>query len=586
MLSLNSDAPLSKNAGPPALHWLQGAWAPLSIVRMLWKHSTLIAGGWILLAAAGAVLVHRLPDVYRAEALILIDSQKIPEKFIAPTIQVALQDHLATINQQILSATQLQRIIEDQKLYLEERKRQTPEEIVARMRKDTSITVDRTWSATRPAAFRVAYEGHNPKVVATVVNQVAGLFISENLKSREQRAEGTADFINSQLTQVRASLEQQEEKLREYKIQKMGQLPEQQTALVSTLARLHSELQGNQDVISRAEQNKVMLENTVRLAESSQVALQRAIELGNSQRSAPSPAAGTAFTPPAPVPVRPSQALRARLESLRLRYRDEHPEVKQLKAELETVEREEQRKDAEAAAGRRTASPADTASRAVERSAPAPSAEVVAELNRQREKIALSGIQLALAEKEIAARQEEHAHILRSIADYQARVEKIPLREQELTALTRDYEISKQNYQTLLDKKNTAGMAEQMEKQQQAERFTLQDRAQPPTKPVRPMRALLYPATSLGTLAFMLALAIAVELRKNAIMGEWELAKGTRVLGRISFIPPLQNRPVVTGPAATRWWPRPALIATVSSVLLLLLVTLAMNSGLIGRSWK
>ena len=519
---------------------------PISYIRMLWKHKTLIVSLWVVISAAGLFALRFIPDVYRAESLILVDSQKIPERFVTSTVEVALQDHLATLSQQILSSTQLEKVIEKFNLYPKQRQKLSPEQVIGVLREELEITPEKGWgggnTSKTAGAFRVAYEGENPTVVAGVVNEISGLFIAENLRTRELRAEGTSDFIESQLEEARKSLEKQEANLSRFKRERMGELPEQEAALIGTLARLHSELQGNQDATNRAEQNRIMLENTLRLAETSEDTLKRGIE----QASTPKPL--TAAVKPAlpdepdastPATELKSQILKARLEVLRLRYQEEHPEVKRLKAELEVVLKQEE----SAAASQPEKPPVKAARKSIPEpqiANPAVPPQLIADLNRERERVATVKTQLAVVKKEIESRVAERQRILRNIADYQMKVERLPLREQELASVTRDYEISKTNYKSLLDKKLSAGMATEMERRQQAERFTLQDPARIPTKPVKPKRMVLNGGAIFAGLALGLALALAIEFKKNQFLGEWELPPAVQVLGRV---PPISIRP-------------------------------------------
>ena len=104
-----------------------------------------------------------------------------------------------------------------------------------------------------------------------------------------------------------------------------------------------------------------------------------------------------------------------------------------------------------------------------------------------------------------------------------------------MAALTRDYETSKANYRSLLDKKISAEMASEMEHSQQSERFTIADPARVPAAPVKPKRPLLFGVGSLAGLALGLILGLALELKKNVFLGEWELPPDLAVLGRISL---------------------------------------------------
>ena len=75
----------------------------LSILRTIWKRKILILAAWIVFAACAVAVVRFMPVVYLAEAVVLIDSQKIPEKFVSATVANEAQDRIASIRQMLLS---------------------------------------------------------------------------------------------------------------------------------------------------------------------------------------------------------------------------------------------------------------------------------------------------------------------------------------------------------------------------------------------------------------------------------------------------------------------------------------------------
>ena len=118
--------------------------SPLSLVRMFWKRKLPILAGWLLLSAAAAVVVWKLPPHYMADALILIDSQKIPERFVASTVSTPVQERITAISQQIMSSTRLKSVIDEFNLYREYKNTAAPEEILEMMRADIKITTEQT----------------------------------------------------------------------------------------------------------------------------------------------------------------------------------------------------------------------------------------------------------------------------------------------------------------------------------------------------------------------------------------------------------------------------------------------------------
>jgi succinoglycan biosynthesis transport protein ExoP len=306
-----------------------------------------------------------------------------------------------------------------------------------------------------------------------------------------------------------------------YKLKWAGELPQQETALMGALSRLQQELQSNQDAIARGEQNKLVLENSLRFAESSVATLTRAVTVAAA--SAGTAAAGASVA--SGVPVRASVRLKAQLEDLSQRYYDDHPEVRRIKRELEQAQADDLK-----------IAPADTGEPGA--AVPSPAATEMSpfqvELDRQKERAAATRTQLQVLDQEVKARMAERQRILKDMGDYQARVEKLPIREQQMAGLTRDYETSKANYRSLLDKKISAEMATEMEHSQQSERFTIADPARPPESPIKPRRRAMYVAGALGGLALGLLLGLGRELKKDVFLGEWELPKNVLVLGRVS----------------------------------------------------
>jgi succinoglycan biosynthesis transport protein ExoP len=519
-----------------------GQFHVLSILRMLWKHKVMIGVVTGVLTGLAGVVIYRLQDVYRADAVILVDSQKIPEKFVASTVQENLQDSLNAISQQVLSSGQLQVIIDDLGLYREERLTKTPQEIFNQMRtRDLVIEQERGFTGSRAGAFRITYEGPDPKIVADVVNRVADLFIKANYRNREERAAGTSEFLEARVREAKKSLDAQEASLSQFKMRYSGQLPEQEGALMGALNRLQAELQANEDAINRARQNQLLLENTLQLAETSLAADTRALAAPRRSRTvapAPAPARVDQDLPPAP---KPSDAIRAQLVIARSRYLDDHPEVKRLKAELDRALAEEAQ--IEAARPKRPAaaeSPRVVAEtpRVIEAPEPAEALPTAMDLTRDRERVTTTKTQIELLTTEIASRNAARGRIEKDIRDYQSRVESLPLREQQMAALSRDYDTSKANYRSLLDKKMSAEVSGEMEKEQQSERFAIADPARIPTKPVKPRRLLYCGIAAVLALALCLGVVLLIELKKDVVLGEWELPSGMPVLGRIASMSP------------------------------------------------
>jgi polysaccharide biosynthesis transport protein len=148
--------------------------------------------------------------------------------------------------------------------------------------------------------------------------------------------------------------------------------------------------------------------------------------------------------------------------------------------------------------------------------------------------------QLQANRVEIANREQGIKDLKTKVTDYQARLNQEPVREQQLSDLTRGYEQSKANYDELLKKKNESAMATSMELLQQGERFRIIDPPSLPLKPDFPNR-LKFCVIGLGIgLALGAVVAGAFEMMDDRIYDEKEFQKLLPV-AVISEIPALAD---------------------------------------------
>lgn len=498
--------------------------SPLSIVRALWRRKWLILALSLVGSAATVAGVHGLRPVYQAEAVILVESQAIPEHFVAATVQTALEARLDALKQQVLSRDLLWGLVETLGLYREERRKLTKEEVLEIMRRDISIRLERGWSARGPGAFRVEYRAPKPEIAAEVANRVGMFFINENVRQRTVEADGTSEFLNGQLAAAEKRLREQETKLKEFKLAHNGELPQQEAALLAAMNQSRTELLGIQDSLSRAQQNKLILESSLAYAVSSLRELQESVRR-QTERSASTPA--EVRVPGLPATPTELERAQSQLRSLRDRYHDSHPEVQQMTLEVKRLEREA---SLQAARAPQSAPGSGGTNAAAELAAIRAQEDALRAANTRIQELRS---QISAVAGDIRVLESRRQRILDETADSQTRIRNIPIHEQELAALTRDYETCKTNYDSLLNKKLAADIAADMERREKSQRFVMLDPARVPQRPVRPRRTLLTAAGTMFSFLAAAALGFLLELRKGALLGEWELPADTFVLGRI-----------------------------------------------------
>lgn len=506
-----------------------------SLAEAIWKQKWAIAAVWAAVSIVAFLVTQVLPPVYQAEALVLLESQRIPHDFVSPTtVRADLWERLSSLDQRVLSHTQLLNLIESFGLYREETRKLNQEELVERMRADIDIKLEAGLGAAnnRPPAFRVVYRGSRPEEVAQVANRLAYLFIEQDLRERSVEAVGTAEFLESQLESARQQLETQESRLSRYKTEHNGELPEQEGALLGTLSRLQAQLQSNQDTVRQAQQDKFFAKNNLDVAIASASELRALVERPNPALGSSDPDAGTILEDPR---LRALRELRRELILLRQRYTESHPEVLKAKEslrELEALVREYEAENAAAPSGAEGESAAPKPTVGQPRN-PALASLLEPELRRREEQIRQLEAQVKSLDNRVELLQSSQERLLTSIADAEHQIQKLPIREQEIAALIRDYEITKGNYQSLLRKRMDANLAMEMEKRQKSEKFVLLESARVPQDPIKPKVLLLSAAGSGVGLLLGMVFGLGRQIKRNVLLGEWELPDELNVMGRV-----------------------------------------------------
>lgn len=444
---------------------LRGHW--LRLRRYRWWVLIFTFTGWLLATGASWVL----PPKYRSVTVILIEQQKIPEHYVEPNVASDLNYRLQSMSEQILSRTRLLAIIRDFRLYSGEQGRSDADSLVARMRENINIELVPTRRRDEFSAFKISFSDSNPLIAQKVTAELTSLFISENLRNRAQLSEDTTAFLENQLEAARSSLDVQEQRLREFRSSHLGQLPEQIQGNVQILGGLQNQLQAATDALHRAEQQRLFLQ------------YQQRAQVGTSANGS-EPGEMTSL----PAIERKLEALRNQLAELTANYTPQHPDVLKVQTEISATEAVKTRMSERL----KSMTARDSGSTLASDVPPGSLLEGEQKAN----------------ELEIANATAKIKRLEAQIDEYRGRLNSAPVREQQLAAITRDYEQSRTYYDSLLAKKLQSEMATNLEKRQQGEQFRMIDPPNLPHKPYWPNRL----AFSLGGLAAGVALGLGLIL--------------------------------------------------------------------------
>lgn len=419
-----------------------------------------------------------LPATYQSEALILLKQQIVPNQYVVPNVSASPQDRLQTITQQVLSRTRLQAIIDRFHLYPEPHGLSLllmPGDPIEHMRKDIDIElVPVPGHPDEFTAFKMRYTAQSPKLAQQVNEVLTSPFVTENVEAQEQLSEDTTDFLEGQLADARAKMEEQEAKVAAFKAKHPGELPGQADINgQQILAGIQVQLQNLHQALDSARQHRLYLESLLQQYQSAQSS-------PGSHGGGNGTAGSMADSAMAPAKEFDKELteLRLRLQDLQGRYTDDYPDVVELKDKIE--KNEKQKKLAEDAltanqSSRNTANPAEPA--AVEKAQ-----------NESSTSLIRLESQLKANQLEIQNYQQHERDLDSQVSAYLDRLKKAPEAEQELAAISRGFEESKVNYNSLLQKQMQSRLATSLEQRQKGEQFRIVDPPSLPIKHIAPNR--------------------------------------------------------------------------------------------------
>jgi protein tyrosine kinase modulator len=445
----------------------------LAILRRRW---------WLLmlLGILGAAIAYGtsllLLNRYTSRSLVLVERQQVPDNFVQPVVTTDLDQRLATLEEQILSRTRLRPLINTFGLFKDREyfdlKRLKPVvQLLGRIMAQGSEASDE-WriEQTRAAigvkpvqsiiqdpkgglpGFYISFTYSNPQTAQQVCDRITSMFIDEDIRFREQAAQGTTDFLDNQLQDAKRQLDQQDARLAKFKQKYLGALPDDTQTNLSILTSLNVQLEGVTGSIQRTAQDKSYVESF----------LEQQLE---TLKSKASPATSQKDT----LQKQLTQ-MEAQLIQLKSEYTDKYPDVVNLEATIAQLKKKIQEKN--------TSRPPKSQSTTQQ--------PIVVE----PQQIQQLRSQLRADEDNLKALYQEQKQLKDQIRLYQSRVNMSPAIEQRYKEITRDHQTALTFYDGLLRKKQQSAMAADLQRRQQGEQFHVMDPADLPPSPSFPNRPL------------------------------------------------------------------------------------------------
>jgi uncharacterized protein involved in exopolysaccharide biosynthesis len=441
------------------------------------------------------------PPTYRSSATILIEEQAIPSELVRSTVTSYAAQRIHIISQRVMTRANLMQVVDKYNLYTDRRRKETTEEILERMRKDISLqminadVVDpRSGQASKATiAFMLAYESEDARLAQKVTNELTTLYLSENLKTRADKAAETTSFLSAESVRLGQYIADLETKLANFKKKNADRLPGSSQLNAQLIDRTERELNDIDSKLLLLEDRKVYLE-------------------GMLTQISPMGSSGGKDSEQIQDPITRLKMLRSEYINFSARYSPDHPDVTRLKHQIAELEKQTGYVDSSGAQATELSRLREELSAArqkysdehpdVIRLANAVAAQekvfkqrsvtkpemLLMQANPENPAYITMKAQIEAAKTETVSLNARQNELKAKLADYERRMIQTPEVEREYLTLMRDYDNSVRKYQDIKAKQLEAEVGQELEKERKGERFSLIDPPQLPEEPIKPNR--------------------------------------------------------------------------------------------------
>lgn len=476
----------------------------LDQLRGLWRFrwaGMLTAWCVCLIGWAGSLFV---PNRYEASARVFVDTQTaLGEATRDITVNASVDTQIERVKQALLGGPQLTKIADETQLTAGAYTPQERQAVIERLRDEIQIVEGQTRERSGANVYIISYRHKDRGTSLRVVDRLVNTFVEEALGGKRQGSEQAQRFLVEQIAEYEERLRQAEERLAAFKKQNVGLMPGEQG---DYFTRLQSEM----DQLGKS---KTALS----------VAMRRRDELQRQLRGEQPllPSTDLASVPSAPLGTGGDTAARIRetqqrLDELLLRFTEKHPDVIALRATLKELQ---QRLESEMEAARR----GDSAAAARTGLAASP---VYQNLQLQHNQV----------EVEIAALRADIADREKRIASLRSMINTAPEVEAEYSRLNRDYDVTKAQYEGLVERLGRTRLGEEAA-ETGVIRFEVIDPPRAAFEPAFPKRTLLAIGILVAAIGAGAGVAWLLNVMRPVFSGARRLSEitGLPVLGTVSM---------------------------------------------------
>ncbi len=208
--------------------------------------------------ASGVVFALTLPEIYRAQARLLVESPQIPDDLAASTVRADASELLGVIQQRIFTRANLLEIARTFNVY-DDVAQMSADKMVEEM--SDRIAIETPISRDGTGLVVVSFEAESALTSAEVTNELVSKILQQNVEMRTEAAGETLDFFEQEVDRLNAELAQQGARILEFQMEHSDALPEsldfqrnRVTALQERVLQINREFSSLTDRRTRLEQ--------------------------------------------------------------------------------------------------------------------------------------------------------------------------------------------------------------------------------------------------------------------------------------------------------------------------------------------
>jgi polysaccharide chain length determinant protein (PEP-CTERM system associated) len=462
----------------------------LSHLKATWRYRWYaVVFSWII-ALGGWIAVYLAPDRYEASARVYVDTQSVLRPLLAGlAVQPNVDQMLTMMSRTLISRPNLEKVIGMADMDIRLKTSEDREQLITRLTRELTIQ-----SAGRENLYTIAYTDKNPQEAKRVVQSLLTIFVEGSLGDQRKDSDAARRFIDEQLKTYNEKLVAAENAVTEFRRRHMGLMAGDRRDYYTRLVEAQAALSGATLELKEAENSRDAIKK--QLAGDTEIPSL----LGDKS-------AGEGVNPEIDARV---QALEQKLDGLRLNYTEQHPDIVAI---VRIIAQLKEQKKADAKLRK-----------------PSPSAAQAQDPVYQQ-----LTVSLASAEANVAAMKARVAEYGRRYNELKAAANAVPQVDAEFTQLTRDYEVTKRNYENLLSRRESAQISGDMETRASVMDFRVIDPPQVPSVPKAPNRRLLMSLVLLAALGGGLGVAFLISQIRPTFNDERRLREvsGLQVLGTV-----------------------------------------------------